>query len=311
MTCRSRFAPSPTGPAHPGTLLAALLAWLDARSLKGWLSLRFEDLDPDRANQRWTDQIRFALEWLGLDWDTESHQSECLPAYENALDELASSGRLYRCNCSRSIIKRHGRPSPEGGWAYPNTCQENLIASSDWRNCTDALRLRLASEIVVVQDEDGIQLKQNPSLEMGDPIVRRRDGAFAYHLASVVDDIQFDINRIVRGRDLLPTTPTQIQIRNLLKHPQPQYKHHLLLLENRQQKLAKLHGSVGFVKIEAHMSPQQFLGSLAAIIGLQNDTIPINPQELLARFNWSAISQQDQVVRWENRTLVADHWVTP
>ena len=212
----SRFAPSTTGPAHPGTLLAALLCWLDARSRGARLVLRLEDLDPQRCRPESSDAMREALAWLGLDWDFVVAQSDRAADHAAALDSLAGRGLLYPCRCTRSELRASaGRPLPDGGFPYPGTCRGRALPSGGWRACGEPLRVRIAEGRIALTDESGADLSGDPGREPGDPIVRRRDGAIAYHLAGAVDDAAEGVTRVVRGRDLAATTVTQVALQRL------------------------------------------------------------------------------------------------
>src|SRR5512147_569698 len=134
----SRFAPSTTGEAHPGTLLAALLVWLDARSRGGRVVLRLEDLDLTRTKAAWAEQMIEACRWLGLDWDAVVVQSDRRAAHADALDALAAAGRLYPCTCSRAA-RAGGRRAPDGSWAYDNTCRDRALPAGGWRAATGAI----------------------------------------------------------------------------------------------------------------------------------------------------------------------------
>ena len=286
-----RFAPSTTGEAHPGTLLAALLAWLDARSRDGQILLRLEDLDVTRTKPAWSHQLRDALAWLGLDWDEVAVQSQRVALYNAALDALAAAGRLYPCSCSRST-RVGGRRAPDGGWAYENTCRGRPLA--DWRDSAEPLRVQLPDDRIELVDDGGEDLSQTPARDMGDPIVRRRDGVIAYQLAVVVDDGAARITDIVRGRDIAPSTATQILLQRLLGLPTPRYRHHFLLLEPGGPKLAKLHGSHPFTLLASHYTGPQLCGALATLANL--GTGDCTPRELLADFDWARVRRTD--VAW-------------
>jgi glutamyl-Q tRNA(Asp) synthetase len=226
----SRFAPSTTGFAHPGTLLSALLVWLDARALGGRALLRLEDVDHTRCKPEWAEQMRVAMMWMGLDWDHVAVQSARTDRHEAALDRLAAAGRLYPCSCTRSE-RRGGRRAPDGGWAYENTCRARPLPPGGWRAVTEVLRARLDDDAVELVDEGGLVLSQTPAHDLGDPVVRRRDGVLAYQLVVVVDDGDQGVNRVVRGHDIATSTATQVLLQRLLGVPQPAYRHHLLLVE--------------------------------------------------------------------------------
>jgi glutamyl-Q tRNA(Asp) synthetase len=303
----SRFAPSTTGPAHPGTLLAGLLCWLDARSRGARLVLRLEDLDPERCRPAWNEGMGEALAWLGLDWDSAVAQSSRGADHAAALDRLAEQGRLYPCRCTRSELRAQAEhPLAEGGVTYPGTCRERPLPPGGWRVADEPLRVRLPGGPIAIADESGLDLSGDPSREPGDPIVRRRDGAIAYHLAGVVDDAAEDVTRVVRGRDLAATTATQVALQRLLGIATPRYRHHLLLLEPRGDKLAKLHGAVGFPALREVYGATALCGVLARAAGLRDCDAPVTPRELLDGFAWSRVRPGDRVLRWTGRALVPD-----
>lgn len=283
-----RFAPSTTGPAHPGTLLAALLCWLDIRARGGRLLLRLEDLDPERCRPEFAEDMRRALAWIEIDWDTEELQSASRARHEAALDALAAERRLYACRCSRSEVRRDGGVTSDGTPRYPGTCRNRLVRSEDWRQSPDALRVVLDT-VPEVWDEGGPRL---PSHDAGDPVVRRRDGAVAYHLAGVVDDAAAGVSRIVRGRDLAASTAIQCALCRLLGWEVPTYRHHFLLLEARGEKLAKLHGAVAWHALREVKSGPETRRELLRIAGLAPDCSPEN-------FSWNDVAGEDRIARWE------------
>lgn len=227
-----RFAPSPTGPLHLGSLLAAVASFLDARSQGiGW-QVRLDDLDGPRNEPGAERAILSALEQHGLCWDGPVvRQSERMEHYRHALAELDSEGRLFYCRCSRRTLANLPR--------YPGTCRafQRPRADAAVRVRVDPARApstRVGFEDLVL----GVQqraLDQDP----GDFIVKRRDGIFAYHLATAVDDGAPEITRVVRGRDLLPATAPQIYLMQCLGLSAPRYGHILLLLGQSGQKLSK------------------------------------------------------------------------
>jgi len=288
-----RFAPSITGSAHPGTLLAALLCWLDARAQGIEVLVRLEDLDRTRLRPGQCESMLEALRWLGLDWDRLTRQSDLGDQHAAAMDRLAGDSLLYPCSCSRKQRQEHGRRTPDGGFAYDNRCRERPMPTANWRDCSEPLRLRLPDEPVALIDDSGLDLSQYPSLEFGDPIVRRRDGVLAYHLVAVVDDGASGVVRVVRGRDLASSTATQVQLQTLLGLPQPRYRHHFLLLEGDSEKLAKLHGSQPFESLTPRYSGMQFCGLLAQCAGLRDRITACTPAELLADFSWDRVRRDD------------------
>ena len=299
-----RFAPSTTGRAHPGTLLAALLCWLDARSRGARLLLRLEDLDPQRCRPELAALLEDDLAWLGLDWDEVVLQHTLRAQHEAAIDRLAARGRLYPCACSRTAIARKGAPAPGGGFRYPNTCRGRALPPGGWRACREPLRVRLDDGEVALCDESGLDLSQDPAREIGDPVVVRRDGAVAYALAVVADDAASGVTRVLRGRDIAPGTATQVLLQHMLGAATPRYRHHLLLLERRGEKLAKLHGSVGAGALRERLSAAQVCGQLAFAAGLLAGPAPVAPRDLVGGFSWERVATCDRVVRWTGRSLV-------
>lgn len=301
----TRFAPSTTGEAHPGTLLSALLCWLDARSRADKVVLRLEDLDPTRCKPAFSDAMRAHLAWFGLDWDDVHIQSHNRDAHHHALDILQERGRLYPCQCSRSRRRKSGRRAPDGGFAYDNTCRGRGLPPSGWRDATEPLRVHLPDERISHIDESGLDLSQHPANDMGDPIVVRRDGALAYHLAVVVDDARTGVDRIVRGRDIAPSTATHIALQRLLDVATPRYRHHFLLLEPRSgDKLAKFHGAVGASALAERYSAETLCGLLAWIAGLRDTPAGCRPRDLVAAFSWDQVTTDDRVLAWRDGALV-------
>jgi glutamyl/glutaminyl-tRNA synthetase len=304
-----RFAPSTTGPAHPGTLLAALLCWLDARSRGAELVLRLENLDPQRCKPAFADAMVDDLAWLGLDFDQSELQSDNAAAHAAALDGLAAGGHLYPCRCSRSDIRAASQgalDTPDAPARYPGTCRERRLPSADaggWRACKEAIRLRLPAERIELVDESGLAIGAGAGA-LDDPVVRRRDGAVAYHLASVVDDYASGVSRVVRGSDLAGSTPVQVAIQRVLGYPTPAYRHHLLLLEEHGGKLAKFHRAVGAPALRERYDAPALCGVLAFAAGLQPVPDAVTPAQLVRRFSWAEVGTEDRLVHWTGNELV-------
>ncbi len=228
-----RFAPSPTGPLHLGSLVAALASYLDARAAGGSWLLRMEDLDPPRQPAGAADAILRQLEDLGLRWDGEVlYQSARLAAYEEITQELLARKLCYPCDCSRRQVRAMGS-------VYDGRCRARERAPAG--PC--ALRLRTAAEVWGMDDRIQGRFEQNLERDAGDFVVRRRDGLFAYQLAVVADDAVQRVNQIVRGTDLLDSTPRQLYLQSLLGCPRPRYAHFPVLLNEQGQKLSKQHGA--------------------------------------------------------------------
>lgn len=239
MSCcsyRGRFAPSPTGPLHFGSLLSALGSYLQARSRGGAWLLRMEDLDRPRCMPGAADAILRALEVHGLEWDGPVwYQSERDAAYAEALEQLRAQGDAYPCACSRKEVQDAAQRQGLPGGVYPGLCRAGLPTGRPAR----AWRLRVPSR--TLHFRDGLRGEQSQDLgrEVGDFVIRRADGLFAYQLAVVVDDAAQGISEIVRGSDLLDSTPRQIYLQQRLRFPTPMYIHLPLALNTQGQKLSK------------------------------------------------------------------------
>jgi len=231
-----RFAPSPTGPLHLGSLLAAVASYLDARAHGGQWLLRVEDIDPPRSQPGATDEILAALEHYGFDWDGPvTYQSESREAHDAAIEVLVEAGKAYPCGCSRRDLAEAPRSSL--GIIYPGTCRSGCEASET--------ALRVLTDAMPVLFEDRLQGAQTQQLEAesGDFIILRRDGLIAYQLAVVVDDYLQGITDVVRGIDLVDSTPRQIWLQQLLGYTTPAYCHIPVAINDKGQKLSKSHGA--------------------------------------------------------------------
>ena len=284
--------------------MAALLAWLDARSRGDRFLLRLEDVDHTRCRPELAAGIEEDLRWLGLDWDERQVQSEARGRHEAALDRLEAAGLLYPCRCSRADRARSARRAPDGGWAYDNRCRARALPPGGWREAREPVRLAMPDRAVPLVDEGGLDLSQRPAHDMGDPILVRRDGALAYQLAVVVDDGAAGVTRVIRGHDIAPSTATQVLLQELLGLPRPSYRHHLLLLEPRGDKLAKLHGSVSARALRGRYRADELVGLLARAAGLIEGGAPVTPAALLGGFRWDRVRREDQVVRWTGDALL-------
>lgn len=230
-----RFAPSPTGPLHFGSLVAAVASFLDARAAGGRWLLRMEDLDRPRCEPGAADTILRQLEAYGLHWDgAVIQQSQRDDAYAAALDALKARGAVYPCACTRSQLAQAPR-NREGEILYPGTCRNGLPPGTIAR----AWRVRVPDVSARFHDRIQGDLEQNLARDVGDFIVKRADGLFAYQLAVVVDDAFQGITHVVRGADLLWNTPRQIYLQGLLGLPTPVYAHVPLITNAAGQKLSK------------------------------------------------------------------------
>ena len=283
-----RFAPSPTGLLHVGNLRTALLAWLFARSAGARFLMRVEDLDRQRVKPGYEEQQLGDLRAIGIDWDGPVvRQSERLGLYADAIAQLDRDGRTYPCFCTRAEIREaasaaHG-PLPEG--AYPGTCRE-LSASEraelDASGRPPALRLRANDQRVQFHDrllgvQEGV---------VDDFVLRRGDGTPAYNLAVVVDDAVQGMGEVVRGADLVDSTPRQLLLARLLGLRAPAYAHVPLVLGPDGARLAKRHGAVTLPDRAAlGETPADVLGWMAASVGLTTAGEQVSAADLVERFD--------------------------
>lgn len=249
---RGRFAPSPTGPLHKGSLLAAVASYLEARKNNGQWLLRMEDVDELRNIKGAADDILRSLEAFGFEWDeTLLYQTQRKEAYAEALLSLENQQLIYPCTCSRKNLRAQAESglikTGKLGYIYPGNCINNQFAK---RKAEDySIRIKTPdSEFGFTDDLLGHQT-QNLKADLGDFIIRRRDGLFAYQLAVIVDDAFQNITHVVRGADLLDSTPRQIFLQQCLNNPSLQYAHLPLILCERGDKLSKQTGAIGIGNI--------------------------------------------------------------
>lgn len=236
-----RFAPSPTGPLHFGSLVAAVASYCRVRQAGGRWLVRIEDLDPPRTVSGAADEILRSLERFGFEWDGDVvWQSRRSDAYDAALEQLREVGRLYSCACSRREIIASAPHQGEDGPVYPGTCRDGLAPGRQAR----AWRLRVGSEPIVYDDLLFGRQSQQLARDVGDFVLKRADGLFAYQLAVVVDDAAASVTQVVRGADLLASTPRQIYLYQCLGESPPEYLHLPLVLGADGEKLSKRHGAV-------------------------------------------------------------------
>ena len=234
MTRRGRFAPSPTGPLHFGSLVAAIASWLDARAMGAEWLVRIEDVDTPRCVRGADMQILRTLSSYGLAWDGEVlFQSRRRDRYAAALQRLRDLGLTYRCGCSRREIADSGLRGLEGA-IYPGTCRGRELVGGGL-----AERLRVPAGEVAFVDRVAGTLKQDVARDIGDFVLARRDGLHAYQLAVVVDDAEQGISDVVRGADLLWSTPRQVLLQDALGYARPTYLHIPVATNERGEKLSK------------------------------------------------------------------------
>ena len=291
-----RFAPSPSGVMHLGNVFSALLAWLSVRSAGGRMILRIEDLDPDRSKQVYADAIRRDLEWLGLDWDEESPpQSQRTEYYRTAFDFLDQMGLVYPCYCTRAQLHAASAPHASDGQAvYLGTCR-SLRPEDRPAGRRPAWRLKVPDETVAFRDGRMGEYSENLLRDCGDFIIRRADGVYAYQLAVVVDDADMGVTQVVRGSDLLSSTPRQLYLYRLLGKAAPEFCHVPLLTAPDGRRLSKRDGDLDLSSLRQHYAPEQLIGLLACAAGLQPKPEPASARALAPRFRWDQVTREKTV----------------
>ncbi len=296
-THHSRLAPSPTGAQHVGNARTYLVAWLAARSQSGTLALRIEDIDSPRTKAGAAEQAMADLRWLGLDWDGEPVvQTARLPLYEAALREFVRNELVYPCTCSRTdIANAASAPHAEHeGPTYPGTCAGRSARDAATLDIPYAWRFRVA-ESPVFDD----RIAGRTALDLGgDFVVWKNAGTPAYQLAVVVDDAQMGITEVVRGDDLLPSTPRQLLLYRALGQAAPQFAHLPLVVGEDGRRLAKRHGDTRLSALrEAGVRPEALLGLLAWSCGWLDRAEPVTAQELIPQFSFEAIPRTPFVLK--------------
>jgi glutamyl-Q tRNA(Asp) synthetase len=268
MVPTGRFAPSPTGPLHLGSLVAAVGSWLFARRESGRWLLRMEDLDTPRVVAGSADEILRALERYGLTWDGEVvHQSQRIALYGDALATLRAMNVVYDCGCSRADLARTAS-APLGREAvYPGTCRDGLSAGRVAR----AVRFRTSHEVITFDDMLRGRVEEDVAAATGDFVVRRADSVYAYQLAVVVDDAAQNVTQVVRGADLLTSTARQIALQRALGLQTPTYAHLPLVLNPDGSKLGKRDGALPLPSLDENRVREtlsfalRFLGTEVAL----------------------------------------------
>ena len=282
-----RFAPSPSGRMHLGNVFSAMLAWLSVRSACGKMILRIEDLDPDRCRPEYAEQLKRDLEWLGLGWDEEqTPQSQRTAAYAEAFARLDT----YPCYCSRSELHAASAPhASDGTFLYAGTCRNLTAAERAAKTRRPAWRVRVPEEQISFTDGLQGQMCETLSRSCGDFILRRSDGVYAYQLAVVVDDAAGGVTEVVRGRDLLSSTPRQLWLQEQLGFPHPHYYHVPLLCAPDGRRLSKREHDLDLGALRRTHTPEQLLGKLAFLAGLLDRPEAASAAELAREFDWTRV----------------------
>ena len=276
-TVIGRFAPSPTGPLHFGSLIAATGSWLAARSCSGRWLVRIEDLDRHRVVPGAEEEILRALERFGLVWDgTPVRQSERHDLYAAAVERLRRSGVAFDCGCSRGEIQRAASaPAPgEEQLVYPGTCRAGLLNGRAAR----AVRFRVPAGSISFDDRIAGTITEDVAASVGDFVIRRADGPYAYQLAVVVDDAEQGITQVVRGGDLLSSTGRQIALQRALGIPVPEYAHLPMIVGVDGSKLGKRDGALPLPLLD-QKRVSTTLSRALAMLGLEAE--PSTPQTML------------------------------
>lgn len=289
---RGRLAPSPTGAQHVGNARTYLIAWLSARSWNGSLPLRIEDIDSPRIKPGAADLIRKDLDWLGLDWDGEPVvQSRRLALYEGALRRLQERELVYPCTCTRSDVAQAASAPHAGqeGPAYPGTCAHRTVADAAMlADRPFAWRFRVRDLPAFTDLYRGL-VEPDPAAG-GDFVVWKSAGSPAYQLAVVVDDAELGVTEVVRGDDLVPSTPRQLLLYEALGLIPPRFAHIPLVVGPDGRRLAKRHGDTRLAALrDAGVRPEALIGLLAWSCGWIPERNPIRARELLPLFRWNAI----------------------
>jgi len=276
---RGRFAPSPSGPLHKGSLVAAVASYLEAKKHNGQWLIRMEDVDESRNAKGAADEILRSLEAYGFEWDGEVfYQTQRKQAYSDALQQLNDQKLIYPCTCSRKDLKTLADSgqlkSGPLGYIYPGICIDKTFETNSTKNYST----RIKTTTTTISFEDSLQgnYSQQLDTESGDFIIQRRDGLFAYQLAVVVDDAFQNITHVVRGIDLIDSTPRQIYLQQCLNLPPLKYTHLPVILNSRGEKLSKQTGAEGIgttANIPLILECLDFLGQTPPA-ELKTETLP-------------------------------------
>lgn len=285
-----RFAPSPTGVMHAGNIFAALMSWLIVRSQGGRMVLRIEDLDRERSKPAYADRIQRDLESLGLTWDEGPYfQHGREEAYRAAYERLAAHLRTYPCYCTRADLNAASAPHRGEKRVYPGTCRHLSAddrARREGEGRRPAWRVEVPARTIGFTDLIQGPYEQRLDADCGDFVVRRSDGAFAYQLAVVVDDAAQGVSTVVRGVDLLCSTPQQMLLQQTLGLPEPRYAHVPLVVAEHDRRLSKRDRDAGLDALMARYGTAEgVIGHIAGVTGLAPSCEPVSAESLLAGFD--------------------------
>jgi glutamyl-tRNA synthetase len=299
-----RLAPSPTGGLHLGHARTFLIAWLAARRAQGKVILRIEDIDSSRVRDEAAETAVTDLKWLGLDWDEGPYvQSERGVQYDQALDRLKAAELVYPCTCTRADIERAASAphAEDEGPTYPGTCSARRAAdAAGLCERPFAWRFRVAAERVCWDDLFLGQITKEPYRLGGDFIVGRNGLGPSYQLAVVVDDALMGVTQVIRGDDLVPSTPRQILLYRALGWPEPRFGHVPLAVTPDGRRLAKRDGSLKLATLrEAGVDPRRLIGFLIHSCGWSDAPAPSTPRKAIGCFDPATLSPEPWVVTAE------------
>ena len=304
--CIGRFAPTPSGRMHLGNVFSALMAWVSVRSQNGSFILRIEDLDIRAHNPQYTSLLLDDLQWLGLTWDRGPFfQSKRTELYQDALLKLKQQELLYPCFCSRADLHAAQAPhASDGAYVYAGTCRS--LSKSECEELSKhkipATRIRVPNKTYAFEDRVYGPTSQNLAESCGDFIVQRADGVFAYQLAVVVDDTDMDITEVVRGSDLLSSTPRQLYLQDMLGLSHPTYAHLPLLVAPDGRRLSKRNHDLDLGVLRSQgKTPEEILGFLAYCVGLAEENEPLSAVQIANRFSW-------ETLRAHRKNVVVEHF---
>ena len=290
-----RFAPTPSGRMHLGNVFAALIAWLSVRNRGGSLVLRMEDLDTQRTSGEFAQILREDLTWLGLNWDLETEpQSQRSEVYQQYFDQMEKEGLLYPCYCTRSQLHSVNAPHlSDGTYVYPGTCRDLTPEERSAFSRLPAWRVKVPDKIWTVEDMLQGTYRENLATDCGDFVVRRADGVYVYQLAVTVDDALAGVTEVVRGVDLLSSSPRQMYLQELFGFPHPAYGHVPLLMAPDGRRLSKRDRDLDLDALRQRMTAEQLIGSLACTAGLLEKPEAISAQELAGEFSWQKLKKEN------------------
>ena len=301
-----RFAPTPSGRMHLGNVFSALMAWASVRSQNGSFILRVEDLDIRAHNPQYTSLLLDDLQWLGLTWDRGPFfQSKRTKLYQDALLKLKQQELLYPCFCSRADLHAAQAPhASDGTYVYAGTCRN--LSQSERKELSShkipATRIHVPNKIYAFEDKVYGSTSQNLAESCGDFIVQRADGVFAYQLAVVVDDADMGITEVVRGSDLLSSTPRQLYLQDVLGLSHLTYAHLPLLVAPDGRRLSKRNHDLDLGVLRSQgKTPEEILGFLAYCVGLTEENEPLSAVQIANRFSW-------ETLRAHRKNVVVEHF---